>query len=299
MEENTTIDIAQDGYADFEAAFNGDDGYQTEDTGENAETDSEESAETETETVDDETAQDGESTAEGEETGEDTGESTHEDSFTIRVNKEDWVVTRDEMFSLAQKGADYDRVKGQLAESRQTIQQMQTRLQETQSAMDVLEMIATENKISINELVEQFHVNFRMKNGETEAEAKANIRALKAEKQVSAIQAKETAKNTAQPDSKARAEKEVAEFHNRFPGVELTEALCNELMENVRNGMSLADAYQKRELARKDAEIAELKKQMAADKQNKKNHEKAVGSQNDSGGRRTKSEYDDFMTAFK
>ena len=48
-----------------------------------------------------------------------------------------------------------------------------------------------------------------------------------------------------------------------------------------------------------DARFAELEKQLAADKQNKKNKAKAVGSQNDSGGRRSRSAEDDFFAAFE
>ena len=49
---------------------------------------------------------------------------------------------------------------------------------------------------------------------------------------------------------------------------------------------------------RKDAEIADLQRKLAAEKQNKKNRSTSPGSQQDSGGRRVKTEYDEFMAAF-
>lgn len=294
MDENTTIEIADEGYADFEAAFNDSDGYQTEEVTESTE-EVTENAESGTEPAEE---SEGESQ---EEDTEDGGEEAHpaaqETSFIIRVNKEDRNVSREEMFSLAQKGADYDRVKGQVADRDKTISELTAQIEGSKDSLEMLTMISESVGKPIPELLEQLHVSLLMKSGQTEAEAKANIRAIKAERQANAAKAVQQ-KQEAKPDGKARAEKEVAEFYKRFPGVELTEELCKELTEGVRSGLSISDAYQKRELSRANARIAELEKQMAADKQNKKNKAKAVGSQNDSGGRRVKSEFDDFMAAF-
>lgn len=300
MEENTTIEIAEDGFADFEAAFGGDDGYQTEETGDTEEVDTdnaEDGTEVQEEPEDESQAEDTEDDG-GKDGGEDAPPA-QEDSFTIRVNKEDRVVNREEMFSLAQKGADYDRVKGQVAERDKTIGELRETIGKSQEAIELLDLISSEVNIPVVQLLDQLHVSLRVKNGETEAEAKANIRAIKAERQRDAMKAQNTQKQTEKTDSKTRAEKEVADFRSRFPGVELTEELCNELMGDVQKGVSLADAYQNRELARANARIAELEKQMAADKQNKKNRTKAVGSQQDSGGKRTRSAEDDFFAAFE
>ena len=296
MEDETII--ADEGFEDFAAAFGGEDGNQTEETTEGTE----EVTETTTET-------DPVEESEGESQEEDTEDGSAEDgaedppaaqetSFTIRVNKEDRTVNREEMFSLAQKGADYDRVKGQVAERDKTISELTAQIEGSKENLEMLSLISESVGKPIPELLEQLHISLRMKNGETEAEAKANIRAIKAERQIKAAEAAQQ-KQAEKPDSKARAEKEVADFHSRFPGVELSEELCKELTEDVRKGMTIAEAYQKREDARKDARIAELERQLAADKQNKKNKAKAVGSQTDSGGRRTKSAEDDFFAAFE
>lgn len=297
MDETTTIETADEGFAEFEAAFAGDDGYQTEEPAAEPEENTED-AEASAEEQPDEEEPAGEDAEKGEEEGgEEAPPAAQETSFTIRVNKEDRTVNREEMFSLAQKGADYDRVKGQVAERDNTISELTAQIEGSKENLDMLSLISESVGKPIPELLEQLHLSLLMKSGQTEAEAKANIRAIKAERQVNAAKAAQQ-KQPDKPDPKARAEKELADFHNRFPGVELTEALCKELTEDVRKGLSIADAYQKREDARKDARIAELEKQVAADKQNKKNKAKAVGSQKDSGGRRVKTEFDDFMAAF-
>lgn len=304
MEDNNST-----GYEEFMSALDGSDGNQTE-VEETAEVESEVTEET-NEEIDGE----GEGTPEteenpgGEETGEDNPDGTDshegadapeiEQTFTIKVNKEERTVSREEMISLAQKGADYDRVKDQLAESRQTNQGLQDQLAKYQSAIDLMDMLTDGSPERIQELVDQIHKSVLMQDGKGEKEAEAEIRAAKAEKKLSDVQKAEAAKKPAAEDSQTRAEREVAEFNARFPGVELTEQLCKELVADVRNGLSLSDAYQKRENAKKDAQIAELQRKLEAEKQNNKNRSKSPGSQRDSGGKRTKSEFDDFMAALK
>lgn len=290
------IIIADEGYEDFAAAF-GDDGNQTEETTETTEEVTEEATDTEPAEESEGESQEEDTEDGSAEDGAEAPPAPQETSFTIRVNKEDRTVSREEMFSLAQKGADYDRVKGQVAERDKTISELTAQIDGSKENLEMLSLISESVGKPIPDLLEQLHISLRMKNGETEAEAKANIRAIKAERQINAAKAAQQ-KQAEKPDPKARAEKEVADFHSRFPGVELSEELCKELTEDVRKGMTIADAYQKREDARKDARIAELERQLAADKQNKKNKAKAVGSQNDSGGRRVKTEFDDFMAAF-
>lgn len=298
MEETTPIEVTEEGFEDFEAAFDDETGYQTEDSEEVTDT---EDGEPETTASETDTADDSE-----EESGEDQEDGAEEsaaeqppaaDTFTLRVNKEDRTVSREEMIAFAQKGIDYDRVKGQLAERDNTIAQLNKTIDSNKEAVDLLNLLSEELKKPVPELLESLHLSLRMKNGETEAEAKANIRAIKAERAMKAAQEKPAAEP--KPDGKARAEKEVAEFHNRYPGVELTEELCGKLAKDVQSGMSLSDAYAKQQAAAKDAEIAELKRQLEAEKQNKKNKTQSVGSLKDSGGKRGRSAEDDFFAAFE
>lgn len=297
MNENENIDL-ESGFDEFEAAFSGEDGNQTEETEEVADTEETETEETGEEPSGEE--EDGEEagapqTEEGAGGGADDRGTT--ETFTLRVNKEDRTVSRDEMIAFAQKGADYDRVKGQLAERDSTIAEMRKTIEGGKDALELLNLISEEVKKPVPELLEGLHLSLRMKNGESEAEAKANIRAIKAERAMRAAQEKPAA--AAKPDGKARAEKEVADFHSRYPGVELTEELCGKLAADVQKGMSLSEAYARQQDKAKDAEIAELRRQLEAEKQNNKNRAKAVGSQKDSGGKRGKSAEDDFFAAFE
>lgn len=299
MDENENMD----GFAEFEAAFD-DDNQISEETGE------EETEVTDPDTQDsedgEEAADEGEDTDDGdgsEEPGDGDGEDTNgtpvPETFTLKVNKEERTVSREEMIAFAQKGADYDRVKDQLTESRNTVQDLQGKLDKYEGAIGVLESLATASGQTLEQITEQMQLNLLMRDGKSEAEARAELRAVKAEAQLKAVREQDAAKKAAAEDTQARADREVAQFRERFPDVELTEELCRELAPDVQKGIPLIEAYQKREIARKDAEIAEMKRKQAAQEQNRKNRDSSTGSQKDSGGRRTKSEFDDFMSAFE
>lgn len=290
--------------ADFEAAFSEEDGNQTEPAEETTGDEPGEGAEgTETgeeggeDTATEETGDEGE----GEPSEGDDGGNTPaaEDSFTIKVNKEERTVTRDEVISLAQKGADYDRVKEQLTQTRQQNQTLLEQAEKNKEVLDVLQMLADGTNMPLDQFVDQLHVNFLVKGGKTEGEAREKIRADRAEKQLNESKSKETTAKSEETAAQDRAQREIAEFHKDFPGVELTEELCGKLMADVQSGMSLSNAYRKQEAAKKDAEIAELKRQLEAEKQNKRNRSNSPGSQRDSGGNRSRSPEDEFFAAFE
>lgn len=295
MENNENIS-----FDDFMDEFDADAGYQTDsDTGEDME-----------ETVAAEAADDtaGEEAAGGE-APQDTSEDLKKDAvgtevqagkseaetFTLKVNKEEKTYNREEVISLAQKGADYDRVKEQLGQSRQTNQQLQTQLDSQKEAMEVLEEIAKGTNMELPQLLDDLRMGLLRKQGLSDEAARERIARNKAEKENAALKA---AKAQQQETTAQRAQREVADFRSNYPEVALDQELVGKLMADVQGGMSLTEAYRKYESAQKDARIAELEAQVAAEKQNKTNRSSSPGSQRDSGGKRTKSEFDDFMEAF-
>lgn len=226
-------------------------------------------------------------------------ETQQSDTFILKVNKEEKTCSREEVISLAQKGADYDRVKDQLNQSRQTVTDLQSKLAGQQETMDALSDIAEDMKIAIPDLIENLRVGALRKQGLSETEAKERVLRIKAERENAALRAQSAEKGQAEEGTQRRAQRELAEFRSTFPDVQLTDELIGKLMNDVQGGMSLTNAYQKYENAQKDAQIAELQAQLAAEKQNRENLASSPGSLKDSGGRRTKSDYDDFMEAFK
>nr|DAT40923.1 MAG TPA: hypothetical protein [Caudoviricetes sp.] len=294
MEE--TIDS---GYQDFVAAFDGDGNQTVTDQETGAQT--EEQADTEQETtVTDEGA---EKSDEG--TGEDTGGEVDapeesdkpdaEQTFTIKVNKEERTVGLAEMTALAQKGADYDRVKER---AQQTIQELRTQLDGQKDVMEIMTTLAEKTGTPLNELAEMLYVSYRKGEGRTETEAKLELQNARLQKGLDAVNAEKDRQKEAEESSQSRAQREVDEFRRSYPDVEFTDELVSKLTPDVQAGMTLLNAYQKYEAAQKEARIAELERQLAAEKKNWENRSSSPGSQKDSGGQRGKSDFDDFLSAF-
>ena len=312
------MDTMDTNFDDFFGAFEGADGNQTDtdDTGDTA-ADTEEPADTadteeDTEPAEEpadaedsepaETDTDDDAEKDAEDGKEEPGQPDPNQKFTIKVNKETREVSLTEMTELAQKGADYDRVKGQLDTIRQNEQSLQTRINEQKPFMDFLEMAAEQTGTPISDLVHSLHKNLLMSSkGMSDAEAEAEIRAIMAEKQVKDLTAQqaEAEKKPAAEDPQARMQRDIEEFRKEFPDVELTTDQIKKMGPDIRNGMSMVTAYRNMRNAEKDAEIAELKRQLEAEKQNKKNRAKTPGSQRDSGGQRTKDAFDGFFDAFE
>lgn len=272
---------------------------------------------TDPETVEEETGESAQEAKESPETGEESSEGNTPEQekkpdegppetapepqkFTIKVNKGTREVELPEMTELAQKGADYDRVKGQLETSRTNEANLQKTVDEQSPIMEVLQLAAKDAGVDVAELVDSIHVGLLKGKGMTEAEARAEIRAAKAEKAVNDLKNKPVQEENPETDSnQERAKREIAEFQTAFPGVQLNQETLDKLAPDVQNGMTLTSAYLKMENARLTAELAEQKRALEAEKQNQKNRRQAAPGQNDSGGGREKDAFEDFFTAFE
>lgn len=305
MEENNT------GFSEFAEAFGIESDYHTADGAEteqaegNAEAEVEESSEAAEESVqpENENGTDGEATEEnGAEASVEADSPISEQKFAIKVDKETKEVGLEELKELAQKGGAFDRVKGQLTEARQTVQTLQAELNSTKGIADMVKRVAQDINTTPEELLRRVNVNWRMSKGETEKEAIANIEAAEAKRRLTELEEKQ---KPVQESSQDRAKREVAEFREAYPDVEITPELMKQVAKDVQGGMPLIKAYQKIEAAKKEAEaealraeITKLQQQLEAEKQNRKNKASSPGSQKDSGGQKGKSDFDDFLSAF-
>ena len=286
------MDQMEASFAEFAEAFDESESYHTEGTEEAvAETEGvqEEEATDSTEAADEGSDEESEK-EEGNEQPEEKAAQEAAESFTLKVNKEERTYNREEVIALAQKGVDYDRVKGQLQESRQKVA-------EAAEAMEVLAAVAKASEIEVAQLLDNLQIGLlKRQHGLTDSEAKERLLREKAEKENASLKA--AAKEKEQETGEQRAQREVSEFREAYPETTLSKELLDKLMPEVQSGTPLIKAYQKYELAQKDQKIKELQQQLAAQKQNKANAVASPGSQKDSGGRRTKSDFDDFLEAF-
>lgn len=300
------------GFEDFESALFDDD-YQTGD-----DNDTEDPDVTETDDDSRDTGSDDQDDAEGDDFDEDEDTDDSEDdgadgdaegdkgntnadgTFTIKVNKEERKVTLEEMTTLAQKGADYDRVKEQNTKHQQTIADLQSKLEgvsSQQAVLDILNIVAQRSNSTLEQLAESLYINFRKSAGASEEVAREELKSAKLEKELNSYKAKQTQQQEQETDAEARAQRDIEEFGREYPDVTLTEELVDKLVPDIQNGMTLTAAYRKYDKAQDTARIAELQRQLAAKAQNDKNKKRSPGSQRDSGGRSPKSDYDVFEKA--
>lgn len=300
------------GFEDFESALFDDD-YQTD--GDDGAEDSD-VTETDTDTQgtdsDDQDDAEGDNSAEDEDVDDseddgadgdgegDSGNTDADKTFTIKVNKEERTVTLEEMTALAQKGADYDRVKEQNTKHQQTIEDLRSKLEgvsSQQAVLDILDTIAQKSGSTLEQLAESLYVNFRKSAGASEDVAREELKSARLEKELNGYKAKQTQQQEQEKNSESRVRRDVEEFRKEYPSVDITEDLINKLAPDIQNGMSLSAAYRKYEKAQDSAKIAELERKLAAKAQNDKNKKRSPGSQTDSGGRSSKSDYDVFEKA--
>lgn len=219
-------------------------------------------------------------------------------TFTVQIGEEEHQYTLEEITELARKGAGYDDLQARLDEATQTRDQLQTQLDGQQGIMDILGQIAEKSgKKDVQELVKQLYINFRKGNGVSEDAAALELENAQLKKQ---MDAGKPAQQEGKPadDGQARARREIAEFKQLHPGVQLNDAMVAKLKPDVQKGMSLANAYQKMLNEQKAAELAEQERKAKAKEQNAKNRANSPGSQQDSGGKRQKSGVDDFFAQF-
>ena len=310
MNENENV-----GFDDFENGLFGDD-YQFDDDSDSEEVETDDTEEEETEEPEedgeaedeeDEPSDEAEEESDAEDSEEEeaegekpTGDTDAGQTFTIKVNKEERQVSLEEMTTLAQKGADYDRVKEQYTKGQQTIQDLQNQLNSfstRKGALDVLEIVAEKTGTKLEEMAEMLYVSVRKGAGASEEVAKEELKSAKLEKELNGIKAQQTKSQQTKDDAQERAQRALEEFQRNYPDVELTDALVAKLTADIAKGMSLSAAYRKMEKAQDAARIQELERQLAAKAQNDKNKKRSPGSQKDSGGRRTRSDYDEFERA--
>ena len=314
MNENENV-----GFDDFESALFGSDyqigdedgAFDDNDTDDTEVDDVGDEADDSDEVVDDEAEADsddadepdeddfGEEEEEAEEEGDHAAEGDGK-TFTLKVNKEEKQVTLEEMTALAQKGADYDRVKEQNAKSQQTIQDLQKRLESAESrrgVYEILDVVAEKTGTKLDDLAEMLYLNLRKNEGASEDLAREELKRAKVEKELDGMKSQKTQTETKQDDVETRAQREIEAFKNDYPDVQITDELLSKLTPDLQKGKSLSSAYRAMEKAQSDAKIKELEQKLAAKEQNDKNKKRSPGSQKDSGGRRSRSEFDEFERA--
>lgn len=222
--------------------------------------------------------------AEPTETQTETEEKAEADqSFKLKYMGEEKEFSREETIRLAQKGMDYDRIKGRLDEANQQIA----------SSSEMVEFV-TKLAQEMNMGVEEFMLHAQAAN----LAKKENIgveeatRRLQLDKREKALAAKEAAQETkaketqAQDAQREKVRAEIAEFTKVYPDIKVEEIPKAVYQIVSQKQVSLTAAYALHM-------AAEAKAALEAEKQNAENKAAAVGSASTSGKRTPADEFDD------
>lgn len=215
--------------------------------------------------------------AEEEEVVSESNTSPESETFEIKVNGESKTLTRDEIISQAQKGADYDRVK----EERDRFKESYKEYGETQ---ELLKALAKESGMNLKDYLSEIKKNME--------EAKiSDIAQELVDKGIDEDVAQQMAKLQYERDltknqldgirnQQAQQEDMEAAVNEAFnadvkrleaDGVKVTDELINSLNPYFEKGLTLVEAYQQKQ-------IDDLKKQIETQELNQKNKQRSGGS---------------------
>lgn len=144
-------------------------------------------------------------------------------------------------------------------------------------------------------LLDAMRINLLRQQGKTQAEAEAIVRADNANRQLQGYQTQEQRVRQQQEASQRRMQEDVNNFVKLYPNVDLR-TLPKEVQDAVfGRGETLVQAYGRYEMQQLRAENQRLQQQLSAQKQNKENKQKSLGSMQ-SGSATPK--LDDFLQGF-
>lgn len=231
-----------------------------------------------------EEVEESESTEETEASQQTETEVRSEDSFTLKYMGEEKSVTREEIVPLAEKGMNYDKVKGQLEAARNDLrefEQVKADLSKRNEQLQYLEELAKEQNMSLDELIENTQVQVMHRKTGKDMEVCRGIVAN--ERRARELQAQQ-ATVTATKDQNAKRDADIAEFMKAYP--ELASDPKNvpqEVWDAVNKGESLLNAYRAYEVKALRAELEQQKAAAAEEKRKQENKSRSTGSQKTKG----------------
>ena len=197
--------------------------------------------------------------------------------WTLRHMDEVRQVGEADMVVLAQKGLDYDRIRGKYDESK--------------PVMELFGSFARQAGMSIPDYVSFIRTQAKQASGMSEAEARRTVELEDREAAVSAKEAVEAqrqngANQAAQARAAAEARKnaDIAEFQRLFPdAAKDPKAIPQEVWAAVRSGMSLVSAYSKYAVDQANAARQAAEQKAAASALNQQNASRSTGSMQSAG----------------
>lgn len=240
--------------------------------------DGDDEPETEGVTVEEEEAdaEGGEGGSEGSKTSEpEKPTGSQAQTITVKYNGETRELTVEEAVTLAQKGLDYDKVRGERDELRNG------------RANRIIGEYARENSMSVEQYLQFLEdgQKTKMLNREMDAlsakhpDAPEAVLREMAEMRIAARE-KDAAAEAAEKKNREDSERQKpwADLLREFPEIRKAEDLPEDVLADIQSGLTPVDAMRRHQIKEKDREITELKAKLEAKEKNQTNKKRAIGS---------------------
>ena len=221
--------------------------------------------------------------AEAEETAAEPEQKETDQSFELKHLDEVRTVNRDEVIQLAQKGMDYDRVRGKYDEAKPQIEWYA----KNATSVKWMEAIAQKQGITFEELVDQTRAQIM---AEETNQSLAVCRGIVAnERKAAELETEKARMDTPE----ARKQRDIQDFIREYPEqAKAPEALPKEVWAAVNKGETLVNAYRAYELKEVKAQLEQQKIEAARKAQEEKNRARSTGSLSTSGKNTADAEFD-------
>ena len=297
VEPNAIDDISTE---DFEALWNDETSNLTDEVDQPTLDDEEvtDTADNETPEEDGETdeAEQPESSDKTEQSDKPESKEPESETFKIKYMGEELEVNRDEVTLLAQKGKDYDRIRGKYDE----FTAFANKHPAYEEQINFLNDLAGQSNMTVDKLIEETRIRQLVDQGFDEAIARDKY-ALEQEKrqlerEKAGVARLQQAEQGTQADQERRA-KDIQEFLAEYPSVTPTELQgLTDVWADVANGKSLVDAYRTYENKQLKEQMKTLSTKLEATEKNKANKAKSTGSRATSGNKQTDALLEDWYS---
>lgn len=193
--------------------------------------------------------------------------------WTLQHMDEVKTVGEDEIVTLAQKGMDYDRIRGKWDEAK--------------PVMELFNQFAQKAGMNVSDYIAHIRTQAKQSQGMSAEEAKRSVELEDREAVVAAKEAQQNAERTVQTrqsEAEQRRRADIEAFRKIYPdAAKDPKSIPPEVWQRVNEGMNLVAAYAVYDAKQARAAQAEAEKKAAAAVQNQTNAARSTGSMHSSG----------------
>ena len=187
----------------------------------------------------------------------------------LKYNGETKEMPLDEVITLAQKGMNYDKVATERDSLRNSTEIKALRELAQANGLSVSDLLKNLQEANDNQHKAKIFNELKVKYPEATDDLLTQLTESEFSKRTE--QRKVELQEIAAKETKSKQQQQITSFLEKYPELDPKEVITDDIMNRVKNGATLIEAYQEQQLMAMQTEITELRKQIEANKQNEKN----------------------------